>query len=221
MVVTANIIGRTFFIRYKENTGTAFTYTHNNYDFLISAKHIFKNIKANDTVQIFHDGKWKKIDINPQYFDDEFNDIIVFPLMNGILHSDLQIYSENQIILGDDVYFLGFPYGLKGDSAASINNNFPVAFIKKGIISSISVKQEKKYNDYIWVDGHGNHGFSGGPVLKMKNNKVYIIGICSTYYLDQKEEDELTLLINENSGLFYSFLFSGAITLMDAYIEKL
>ena len=63
---------------------------------------------------------------------------------------------------GQDVYFLGFPYGLHGDMSA-LSNDLPFPFVKKGIISLF-------HNDgvnRIYLDGHNNPGFSGGPVVFM------------------------------------------------------
>ena len=58
------------------------------------------------------------------------------------------------------VAFLGFPFGWDS-GAESVNNGYPVPFIKAGIISAKADGPPRR----IYVDGHGNPGFSGGPLV--------------------------------------------------------
>lgn len=85
---------------------------------------------------------------------------------------------------------MSFPYGLSTDSG-EINNKYPFPFVKKCIISSIN-KQT------IYLDGHNNRGFSGGPVVVIETNKTMkIIGVVSGFLNDNVN-------VTENSGIFYA-----------------
>jgi hypothetical protein len=62
---------------------------------------------------------------------------------------------------GQDVFFAGFPFGLF-TGGANINDLYPVAFVKKGIMSASA---NEKGATTIYIDGHNNPGFSGGPIV--------------------------------------------------------
>ena len=83
------------------------------------------------------------------------------------------------IILGQEVYFLGFPYGLN-TNMGELNRNFPVPFIKKAILSAVYGKL-----DLLFLDGHNNPGFSGGPVVfsqgRAPANAFSVAGVISGY----------------------------------------
>lgn len=98
----------------------------------------------------------------------------------------LEISTAN-MILSEDVYFLGFPFGLSNDSA-DLNAQFPIPLVKKGIISAFSGKDSP-----ILLDGHNNPGFSGGPVVRCsKPNQV--IGVISAYRSEWRQ------VLNESGG---------------------
>ena len=59
-MITSNVIERTFRINYKGRGGTCFTITVEDEMYLITARHIVKEIKGSDVVQIYRDGKWEE-----------------------------------------------------------------------------------------------------------------------------------------------------------------
>lgn len=76
--------------------------------------------------------------------------------------------------------FLGFPFGWDS-SAKGLGSDFPVPFVKAGIVSAITFDLPKS----IYIDGHGNKGFSGGPVVFVPTDgpqdKYQVAGIVSYY----------------------------------------
>ena len=58
MSVTANILQRTFRIRYRGGTGTCFTIDVGGKRYLITAKHVVDVIQDNETVDISHNRDW-------------------------------------------------------------------------------------------------------------------------------------------------------------------
>ena len=68
--------------------------------------------------------------------------------------------SADELGYGQRVYFLGFPFGWDG-GAEYINRDFPIPFVKTGIVSAIIEGTDSR----IFIDGHNNKGFSGGPVV--------------------------------------------------------
>lgn len=79
------------------------------------------------------------------------------------------------------MFFAGFPYGLF-TSGVNVNDLYPIAFVKKGIMSASSAE---KGATMIFLDGHNNPGFSGGPIVYRdldRNTFVYkLAGVVSGF----------------------------------------
>ena len=68
------------------------------------------------------------------------------------------------LTIGQDVCFLGFPYGL-ATHVGLINRRFPIPLVKRAIVSGMNLDTH-----VLLLDGHNNRGFSGGPVFYHRNN---------------------------------------------------
>lgn len=190
-MLTTNIIQRVLFVRYGESTGTGFTIEKNGKQYLVSAKHVFAGLTEPDDILVFNDGDWRTLHVNPIFCADNSIDIIAFDLSGKTVTPQHPVeLGMHGIAFGQDAYFLGFPYGLSTDSG-EINNKYPFPFVKKCIVSSIN-------KQLIYLDGHNNRGFSGGPVVTVDNkNAVKIIGVVSGFLGDNMNK-------TENSGIFYA-----------------
>ena len=179
-VITTNILTRVFLIKYKASTGTAFTVEVDNRQYLITAKHVVKGISKNDNINIFHDGRWKDLRVTTLSCGNKETDILILvPPIQLSPAYDL-IPSMGNLILAQDVYFLGFPYMMFSDDSG-INRKFPIPFIKKGICSSMG--KWDGANTMIYIDGHNNPGFSGGPIVfqDLTTKKLKVGGVVSGY----------------------------------------
>ena len=99
---------------------------------------------------------------------------------------------EDDFYISQDAFFLGFPYGLNMGSG-KINNNYPFPFVKKCIFSAID---NTSTPHLIYLDGHNNHGFSGGPVcyFSSKTKQIHIAGVVSSFIHTSESL--------ENTGIF-------------------
>ena len=108
--------------------------------------------------------------------------------------------------MGYDAFFLGFPFGLYTPM-----KDFEAPFIKKGVISSIVTGSNGI--SIIYLDGHNNPGFSGGPItFKMPNEtQWHICGVILGYKWEPKKVlsakdtnpviNNTNSFIQENSGI--------------------
>lgn len=190
-MLTTNIIQRVLMVRYGDSFGTAFTIEKDDKQYLISAKHVFSRLTKPDEITVFNDGDWRRLSVNPIFCKQNNIDIVAFDLNGKTITPKHKIeLGMDGIVFGQDAYFLGFPYGLSTDSG-EINNKYPFPFVKKCIVSSIS-------KQIIYLDGHNNRGFSGGPVVVVgNNNSIKLIGVVSGFLGDIVNK-------NENSGIFYA-----------------
>ena len=175
-MVTRNVICRTFRISYNGRVGTCFIIDVDDRKYIITAQHIVEDITGEagpgsiDIVSLYHDGTWqpitvilightpKNIDISvlsTMYFFDKDIERVLAP-------DDLPLSAKYDMFYGQDLYYLGFPNIVDVDEshdANMINRKFPFPIVKHAILSAIG--NEKNF----LIDGYGNPGFSGGPVV--------------------------------------------------------
>lgn len=108
---------------------------------------------------------------------DDKNDVALFQIKdyNKTLLKPLELDNSEKVEVGDEAYFIGFPY-----AAQLINDRFGVTLIiNRTIISNIKrdgVNPNHPRNWFI-VDAISNPGNSGCPLIKVETNKV--IGIMT------------------------------------------
>jgi hypothetical protein len=135
-------------------------------------------------VAIYENDQWSSIEVSVFRCDDPI-DIAVLVPPHVLTHSDpLEPGSPVSIFFGQDVYFLGFPYGLSMDSK-HVNGAYPFPLVKKGVYSANIDEQGVKV---ILLDGTNNFGFSGGPIVyrDLNQNKLvfYLLGVISGFRPD-------------------------------------
>ena len=141
-----------------------------------------KGLKAN--VMIEKDGKdlerykWMPIHITPDKKDIK-NDLAIFEFSEekpiNLEELNLKLGDSENIEIGQDVYFIGFPY-----AAQLINDGFGVTLVvNKSIISNIKrdgIDPQHPRNWFI-IDAISNPGNSGCPLINIETNEV--IGVMS------------------------------------------
>jgi hypothetical protein len=180
---------------------------------------------SNVEITIFRHGGWQKIP-SLYYYIDNNPAIDIAILDNGpTKRTELFDVESSGYMLSQECYFLGFPFGLKiEDKTSKLNNGFPIPFVKKGIISSFSTGDPNEIQR-IFIDGHNNPGFSGGPVVvenqSGKERKWNIIGVISSYMNESKiAKSPVGDIINqENSGIIISFATNHAIKIIDTIVK--
>lgn len=225
LVPQTNIINRVFCILFNNSTGTAFTVNiDDNKQYLITAKHVVEsaNICEKNNISIFHENVWKTLNCEIFFIKDSQSDIAIIKLDYPLSPNFEMPLSRGGMLYGQDVFFLGFPYfgqQIKYDPC-NINNNFPYPFIKKAVCSAVTFLEGNE--NIIYLDGHNNPGFSGGPVI-FYDYKHKIFKICSVVsgYLCHfgnivTPTDLSEPYYRENSGIIVSY----GIKYLNEIIEK-
>ena len=180
-MITSNVIERTFRIDYKGRMGTCFTITVDNKKYLITARHIVKEIKGSDIVSIYHDSKWVEIPVSLIGHASLLVDISVLTADLFFSGNAPLPVSRDGLAYGQNVYFLGFPNVVDIDQASSLamemNRDFPMPIVKHAIYSGIGD------DNHFFIDGYGNRVFSGGPlVFKPSDSEYYqVAGVIINY----------------------------------------
>jgi len=212
-MVTSNVIQRVFQIRYKSNLGTCFALDIDGKQYFITAKHVIKELQADDQMEIYYKKSWTNINVK-LIGHSTISDVSVFALNLLIVGNPMP--TSAKVFYSQDVYFLGFPYGIITD-AGDLNMNFPIPLVKKGIISALFVDTPGKY--YL-IDGHNNPGFSGGPVVVKHINAKYfsVIGVITAYRIEYENtylgNNETPIQVKSNTGIIIAYTIGNALSVI-------
>lgn len=216
MSITANILKRTFQLSFGKGQGTCFTIDYDNRQYIVTARHLVEPIIDSATIRIKHETVWKDCPVNLVGHGEREVDI-------SVLAAGVQISPKHPLpptaaglTLGQDVYFLGFPYGLTSE-VGELNQNFPFPFVKKATLSTFDTKTNP-----FFLDGHNNPGFSGGPVVFSEAgkpaNQLSVAAVISGYHPRMEPvylEGKHTLLEFEyNTGIIVAYGINHAVGLI-------
>ena len=220
-MITTNVIQRVFHLRVKESTGTVFALDHEGKQYLITASHVLKEMTSLDEIEIFHGRQWKGLPTAMVGIAESADIAVLAPKIQLAPPYQLEA-TMGGMLFGQQVYFLGFPLGMMGDSG-QMNRDFPFPLVKSGILSGVEVGEAAK----IWVDGHNNPGFSGGPLIfirvedQFKKDRAYkVAGVISAYRVSalpvyNREGHEIGLS-RENTGIVLANGIQPALDLINA-----
>ena len=154
---------------------------------IITAAHLLNNLndeqikglKANVMVERVANDMEKYQWIPIKVFKDKVdkkNDLAIFELeKKPDMLKNLKLGDSEKIEVGQDIYFIGFPY-----AAQLMNDGFGVTLIaNKGIISNIKrdgTDINRRRNWFI-IDAISNPGNSGCPIIDLETNEV--IGVMT------------------------------------------
>jgi len=148
-IPTAEILTNTFIIQTDTMFGTCFLVMQNDSEYIVTARHLFKKtINGGDSIS-FHIGRGTlQKDSNNVYeifelfkgkvylHDNPNIDIAIIKLSNKLSYLNPYEFSTEGSILGQDCYFLGFPYQKKY-STTNRGQSGRFAFEKKSNYISI------------------------------------------------------------------------------------
>ena len=218
-MITTNVIQRTFHIRLGNSIGTCFAIDVDNKQYLVTAKHVVASITGTQKVSIFHENQWKNIDVTLVGHCNGEIDISVL-VTNVRLSPNFPLPPTMAgIIYGQDVFFLGFPYGMTGE-IGQMNRDFPLPFVKKAIVSCLHTTPTDA--QLLFLDGHNNPGFSGGPVIfkEQNSNEFKVAGVISGYRYNEEPiyqgTQELPLAYRYNTGIIISYGIKHAVDLIES-----
>lgn len=213
-MITANVIHRVFCIKYGEDFGVGFTVDVEKKQYLITAKHVVEHIKRDDQVLVLSNGDYIPLQVKLVGHCDGDVDISVLSVDYQLTPPDLPLSATSSgLVYGQDVFFLGFPYKLVSKYMLG-QNGYPLPFVKKAIVSCFDG------NLYL-LDGHNNHGFSGGPVVfkPAGSNDFQVAAVISGYRSVPlpvyKSSKETQFTYDYNTGIIDSYSVDRAVEVIN------
>lgn len=208
-MVTSNAIQRTVHIRYGEQIATAFFVDIDQRQYLVTAKHVVPDFPLESKISILHNRIWKDVSAKLVGHAPGEADISVLALDYRIAGTDLILpVDANGMFVGQEAFFLGFPFGLFGDMGAA-NNDYPLPFVKRATVSCFEHNQYGLHR--IFLDGNNNPGFSGGPVVfTLPGETVFrVAAVISGYRYENQPVfhgvESLPLSTRHNTGIIFSY----------------
>jgi hypothetical protein len=208
-MVLSNILYRTFFIK-AEQYGTAFTLEVDGSEYLITARHLVDTTKSSFNLRLFLHEKWHDIPVQVVGHGKGEIDISVLKLPFQLTKAgEIQVFPTiANLALGQDIYFLGFPYKMWGNVGAAMGG-MPCAFAKKGTVSSLGWCEPQ----VLYVDAINNEGFSGGPLFFYplgQPTKVHLAGVVSKFKIEfepviDAHGGETGMTISYNTGFLVAY----------------
>lgn len=218
-MLTTNVIHRVFFLKAGEGTGTVFAIDEGGKQYLVTAAHVVEGLSAPYNVSIFHQGQWKDLPLQLTGISS-VADVAVFSAGVQLAPSYSLPATTNGVIYGQDVHFLGFPYGIVSD-IGTLNRGFPFPLVKAACLSAF-IKDDNGAS-IILLDGHNNPGFSGGPVVFHEHGQplssgLRVMSVVSGYRFAHEPvflgDAESPAVVRANTGIVITYDIKHAIELI-------
>lgn len=158
-MITSNVIHRVFRIRQGGREATSFTLDVDGRQYIVTARHAVETLQDSGVIDIFAHGVWNSSPVRLVGHAPGERDISVLAVDHQLTPARLTMEPTSKgVIYGQDVFFLGFPYGLLGKFLLT-EHGPPLPLVKKAAVSLF------QSDEVFLLDGHNNPGFSGGPVV--------------------------------------------------------
>ena len=126
LIPTANIVQKTFLIRQGNSLGTAFAIEADGREYLITARHLVPDTRA--PIAILHGDKWKQLTVTGIYHHLGEPDVAAITLGRQLAPRYPVGLYPSETIIGQDVAFLGFPFGWN-NTQYDFNNGYPIPVV--------------------------------------------------------------------------------------------
>ncbi len=199
MFPSTNILYRVLKLQSPKGEGTCFTLDVSGRQYIVTARHIVEGIENLEELKLLDENNKILTPVSVVVHDDPEIDVAVMTFGCKITHEDFEVNpSSRGMKIGQNLLFLGFPYGL----STKFKGNLPLV---KGCIFS-----GRDEIGHYYLDGHNNPGFSGGPVVLCGNpSKPAIVGIIEGFHIGDTNHDSY------NSGIIIASRIEHALDLIE------
>ena len=218
-MLPTDILYRTFFIR-AAAYGTAFAIDIGDSQYLVTAHHLLPSDGDEIEIQVLHEKGWLKGIARVIGRGRGDLDVAVLWLSTRLTPKRFEVeIGFGDIAIGQDVFFLGFPYKLS-TNYGQLSAGLPGPFLKKGTLSAVTFDYPKTLH----VDAMNNEGFSGGPLYFFKNGNLEhpcVAAIVSKFRTEyepvvNERGDSTGLKVAYNTGFLLAYDIRHAVDLIAA-----
>lgn len=139
-MITSNVLQRTFRLKSGDRAGSCFTIDVENRQYVITARHVVRDLRlgAVASVEVLHEDVWKRLGVEVAWLSDSETDVAILSPERQLSPSHGLEHTTGNAAIGQPVYFCGFTE-LVPQVSEKLNNGFPIAVVRQGILAGMSV----------------------------------------------------------------------------------
>jgi hypothetical protein len=211
-----NGITRTLKIKTRGvHSGASFTIDLHGQQWLVTARHIVDGVPPTEITVVTQAG----VEVGglvPVPVVSSTADVAVFDLGGRTLTSNDPLTPHaRDFYLSQNVFFLGFPFGLH---LQGIGETYPL--VKRASISGWA--EDNGIQDHYYLDGINNPGFSGGPVIFNRigdDDDWRLLGVIHGYRFETIPVDSGHGTVKTNTGIIVAYSIQHAVDAINAYVS--
>jgi hypothetical protein len=188
---TAGLFTRVLMVESPSGRGTIFSLDVDQREYWITAKHVlngaqhppYGSIKTkSERLRILNPSlqgeQWLTVNFSVLDPGEDIDIVVLAPPYLLLDHPLASVTpSSDDVLLGGNCEFLGFPYGGGWRITAANGATTWMPYVKHCFVSGLASQGHK-----VWIlDGINNSGFSGGPVAYLTGPQQRIFGVVSGY----------------------------------------
>jgi hypothetical protein len=218
-VITHNVFSRVLLVSFGDQLGSAFTIEVDGRQYLITARHVALGGGGGGPLAVALGDEFVPVTVvDIAVATDPSIDVAVVAPDRQLTPTMPVPASANGMVWGQDVFFLGFPYGLQGEPK-DMNEGRPFPFVK-GAQHSGEFLDDSGARVMVF-DGHNVKGMSGGPIVfrTTDNPQFRIAAIVQSFWrrkspvLDDATGYETGAHVIENPGIILGYNIQHAVDL--------
>jgi S1-C subfamily serine protease len=225
--VTVNVISRVMELRVPGGTGTSFFIEYEGQEYLITANHVVAGLGELARVELLADRVWHAMNVRVLHGESRCDDVAVLvpQQKERVLPNVDPLPWTSLFTLGEEAYFLGFPYGLVPQTD---NLHMTIPIIKHGYVSAVIPCSEldpalPTDQNFVLLDGFNNPGFSGGPVVSREQSDPQhtfkVFAVIAGYRAEKTPlsvggQQVVSASVETNTGIIFAVPFGRAIELI-------
>lgn len=162
--IPSEVLTRVLLIQVGDVYGSGFTIDVDGRQYIVTAKHVVEKLpnEAASTIQVRNKNSWAPLSVTVFKCDDPVDIAVLIPSAQVTVNLPLEPTSKG-LFLGQDAYFVGFPFALQfAKTYGSLPNVF--GFVGKATVGQIDSMPDRKMQR-ILLDAFINPGISGSPVV--------------------------------------------------------
>jgi len=226
--IPRNVLSRVFQIRVPAGTATSFILEDGDKQHIFTANHVVEDLGDHARIELMSDEKWVSLDVRILHGDTKCEDVaVLIPEHKEPLLKADPLPRIKDFLIGQDAYFLGYPYGLAMQatkvhlSAALVKHAYFSALVRCSDLTPGT--SDDKF--VILLDGFNNPGFSGGPVVTRDSNNpnrpFEVVGIISAYRAESTPisvngQNAIGASVPTNTGIIVAVGVDRAFALIEA-----
>jgi hypothetical protein len=180
-LITANVFCRVLFVQVEDMLGTAFTIEVDGRQYLVTASHVATAGTGAGPLRVSNGEELAVVPVvDIAVATSDHIDVAVLAPAVQLTRTLPLPPTMDGLAWGQDVFFLGFPYGLQGEPRM-MNEGRPLAFVKRAQFSGEFLEDGGRV---MVLDGHNVKGMSGGPIVFKAGNdsRFRVAGIVQSFW---------------------------------------